>query len=254
MRYTDYIFDLYGTLVDIHTDENDTVWEKTAFYFGFHGAHYTPEELKELFTSKIRSREAHAGQNYECFPDIPFETVMEDLFLEKGISKNVEQLAFHGAQLFRIASLEYIRLYPEVKSVLSSLRDRGCRVWLLSNAQRVFTEYELRYLGLAEAFDGIYISSDHMCRKPDRRFFDALIQEQRLDRGKSIMIGNDRDTDIGGAKASGLDTLYIHTDLTPTDQSAADPERHPLLVPNAKHTEIEGWDPEIMARLPEIFQ
>ena len=35
------IFDLYGTLVDIHTDENDTVWEKTAVYFGFYGAHYT---------------------------------------------------------------------------------------------------------------------------------------------------------------------------------------------------------------------
>ena len=29
MRYTDLIFDLYGTLVDIHTDENDLVWELT---------------------------------------------------------------------------------------------------------------------------------------------------------------------------------------------------------------------------------
>ena len=30
MRYTDLIFDLYGTLLDIHTEEDDTVWEKTA--------------------------------------------------------------------------------------------------------------------------------------------------------------------------------------------------------------------------------
>ena len=44
--YTDLIFDLYGTLVDIHTEEDDTVWEKTAIYFGFYGAHYTAEELK----------------------------------------------------------------------------------------------------------------------------------------------------------------------------------------------------------------
>ena len=29
MYYTDLIFDLYGTLVDIHTEENDLVWEKT---------------------------------------------------------------------------------------------------------------------------------------------------------------------------------------------------------------------------------
>ena len=28
MKYTDLIFDLYGTLVDIRTQEDDTVWEK----------------------------------------------------------------------------------------------------------------------------------------------------------------------------------------------------------------------------------
>ena len=39
MKYTDLIFDLYGTLVDIHTDENDLVWEKTALFFGYYGAH-----------------------------------------------------------------------------------------------------------------------------------------------------------------------------------------------------------------------
>ena len=35
MKYTDLIFDLYGTLVDIHTEENDLVWEKTALYLAF---------------------------------------------------------------------------------------------------------------------------------------------------------------------------------------------------------------------------
>ena len=46
MKYTDLVFDLYGTLVDIHTEENDLVWEKTAFYFGFYGARYTGPQLK----------------------------------------------------------------------------------------------------------------------------------------------------------------------------------------------------------------
>lgn len=36
MKYTNLIFDLYGTLLDIHTEENDHVWEKTALYFGFY--------------------------------------------------------------------------------------------------------------------------------------------------------------------------------------------------------------------------
>ena len=61
MQYTDLVFDLYGTLVDIHTEEDDRVWEKTAFYFGFYGAHYTGPELKDAFRASMARREAKAG-------------------------------------------------------------------------------------------------------------------------------------------------------------------------------------------------
>ena len=241
MRYTDLIFDLYGTLVDIHTEENDLVWEKTAFYFGFYGAHYTKEELKAAFRAELKSREAQAGQSYECFPDIPFEQVMESLFLAKGITENAESLGKNAAQLFRICSLDYVNLYPGVLDTLKALREQGCRLWLLSNAQRVFTEYELRHLGLGEQLDGIYISSDYRCRKPDVRFFNALIEEQKLDKSRCLMIGNDIHTDIGGAKAAGLSTLYMHTNLTPPDQRPADPKKLPG-VHNGPHWEVEGYD------------
>lgn len=58
MQLTDLVFDLYGTLVDIHTEENAHVWEKTAFYFGFYGAEYTGPGLKATFEAALRSREA----------------------------------------------------------------------------------------------------------------------------------------------------------------------------------------------------
>lgn len=39
LTYDNYIFDLYGTLVDIHTDESDTaIWEKLAMFYGYYGA------------------------------------------------------------------------------------------------------------------------------------------------------------------------------------------------------------------------
>ena len=88
MNYTDLIFDLYGTLVDIHTEEDDTVWEKTALYFGYYGARYTGPELEEAFRSAMAQKKARAGQNYECFPDLPFEPVMAQLFREKGVMEN----------------------------------------------------------------------------------------------------------------------------------------------------------------------
>ena len=119
MRYTDLIFDLYGTLVDIHTEEDALVWEKTALYFGFYGAHYTGAELKAAFQCAMQRREARAGQSYECFPDIPFEEVMAELFREKGVSENADALGINAAQLFRICSIEYLRLYPGTLDALA---------------------------------------------------------------------------------------------------------------------------------------
>ena len=140
MTYTDLIFDLYGTLVDIHTEESAEVWEKTALYFGFYGARCTGAELKRAFEREMAARQAKAGQSYECFPDIPFEQVMDALFRKKGIC--TEGLGQNAAQLFRIASMEHLRLYPHVLEALAALRAKGFRLWLLSNAQRVFTALE----------------------------------------------------------------------------------------------------------------
>lgn len=253
MKYTDLIFDLYGTLVDIRTEETDTVWEKTAIYFGFYGARYTGPELKADFLAAMKARQVAAGQNYECFPDIPFELVMAQLFRAKDVEENADALGFQAAQLFRIASMEYIRLYPYAKEALEILRQKGYRLWLLSNAQRAFTAYELRHLGLGDQFDGIYISSDYGCRKPDSRFLGALMQEQGLIAENCLMIGNDRDTDIAGAKVKGLDTLYMHTNITPSGQAAADAALLPGSAPEScRNFEFEGSDWEVLVKLIEI--
>lgn len=242
--YTDLIFDLYGTLVDIHTEEDRQVWEKCALYFGYYGAHYAPCELENAFSDQIQARKAKAGQSYECFPDIPFHHVMADLFRAKGITDNADALGVQAAQLFRIYSTEYIRLYPKVLESLALLRRKGYRLWLLSNAQEVFTRYELTHLGLSDAFDGIYISSAFGFRKPDVRFFRALLEQQQLDPARCLMIGNDRDTDIAGAKAAGIGTFYLHTELTPSEQSPADPQ-------DPMEFEGDDWEKitEILCRL-----
>jgi len=250
MQFTDLIFDLYGTLVDIHTEENDFVWEHTAIYFGFYGARYTGPELKAAFRWAMAAREAKAGQSYECFPDIPFEQVMTQLFQEKGVDEDAEALGIHAAQLFRIASIDYIRLYPGVLEALAYLREKGHRLWLLSNAQQIFTAYELRHLGLGEQLDGIYLSSNYGCRKPDQRFYRALLDQQGLDISRCLMIGNDLETDIAGAKAAGMATLYMHTNLTPPDQRNA----VPALLPGkaragCRHWEYEGCDWKALSRL-----
>ena len=193
----------------------------------------------------MEESEVRAGQSYECFPEIPFETVMSRLLREGGVTENVDSLGIQAAQLFRISSIEYIHRYPRVTEALARLREKGYRLWLLSNAQRIFTAYELRHLELDRSFDGIYLSSDYGCRKPDVRFFNALLTEQKLDPARCLMIGNDRKTDIEGAKKAGIATLYMHTALTPWDQAPANEALRPDRAgAECRNFEFEGdnWD------------
>ena len=223
MKYENLVFDLYGTLVDIHTETDlDIMWEKTALYYGFYGAHYTPQSFREEYLALTAAQEGAAGQDYECFPELQIEKIFEQLFEKKGIRAERERLGWNAAQLFRILSIDYIRLYPGVKEALRTLREDGHRLWLLSNAQRVFTAYEMEALGLTDCFDGIYISSDYGCRKPDRRCFDALLTEQGVRPEEALMIGNELQTDIAGGRNTGMKTLYIHSNLSPAADEAAE--------------------------------
>ena len=56
--FQNYIFDLYGTLIDINTNEwNIGLWKKMAEFYGFYGAEYTPKELKEAYFDQCRIQE-----------------------------------------------------------------------------------------------------------------------------------------------------------------------------------------------------
>lgn len=242
MRYTDLVFDLYGTLVDIHTEEDDAAWEKTALYMGYHGCRFSGNSLREAFEAEMKKREAKAGQGYEMYPEIPFDSVLADLFRTNGITAHADALGLTAAQVFRVTSTEYIRLYDGVLTALDAFRKKGFRLWLLSNAQRAFTAYELRQLGLGPQFDGVYLSSDYQCRKPDTRFFRILLDERQLTPSSCLMIGNDRETDIAGAQSAGMATLYMHTNLTPAYQAKADFRFTPSKEQNSNHYEYEGTD------------
>lgn len=88
--YETCIFDLYGTLVDIHTDEKkEELWEKLALFYAFYGAFYTPGELREAYGRL--TEELSAGKRgvrkdaHEAFPEIQIEDVFEALFRAKGV-------------------------------------------------------------------------------------------------------------------------------------------------------------------------
>lgn len=220
--YQSCIFDLYGTLVDIRTDEEKReLWEKLSLFLGYYGAIYHAEDLQKTYQSivneMLRGKDILRNDGHEAYPEIQIEQVFLKIFQVKQISADMA-LAVYTGQFFRVLSTEYIRLYNGTKEMLELLLKEGKRLYLLSNAQRIFTEYEMKALGIASYFEGIFISSDFAYKKPDSRFFEKLIETYQIAKDTAIMIGNDAVCDIMGAKKVGLHTLYVHSNISPKEE------------------------------------
>ena len=112
---------------------------------------------------------------------------------------------------FREKSRDKFVCYKNVPEVLSKIKSDGCNVYLLSNAQRLFTEKELNDAGLTEYFDDIFISSDMGIKKPDAAFINSLMKKHGLIKSATVMVGNEIKADIGSAIAAGVDGIYLNT-------------------------------------------
>lgn len=215
--YKNYIFDLYGTLIDINTDEwSPQLWKKMQILYGYKGAHYTFKELQKEYGRLIEKEKAAVRRRHPEYSviDIKLDKVFRTLFTQRGVKPTKKDVLFI-AEAFRCFSTKYIKLYDGVIDLLDTLKAKGKKIYLLSNAQRSFTENELNMLGLTEYFDGICISSDEECSKPDGNYFRILFERYGLKKNESIMIGNDYISDIGGAADFGIDSLYIHQSISP---------------------------------------
>lgn len=213
--YKNYVFDLYGTLVDINTNENNiNLWKKMQEFYAFYGAVYLPAELKKEFFRLCREEEEKL-KGYD-YPEIKIENVFKKLFTDKGVKMDIKTCRIAG-QFFRIYSTKYIKLYEGTIEILEYLKEKGKKIYLLSNAQQIFTEYEVKMLGIYDYFDGVVFSSDESCRKPSKMFYDVLFERYQLEKKESVMVGNDWISDIEGAKNFGIDSVYLHTNISPQD-------------------------------------
>lgn len=214
--YNNIIFDVYGTLVDIHTDEKkDEIWHRLSEVFNSYNVYYKADKLQRQYIRQCKLQYKRGLKKYD-FPEIDVIEAFKAMAKKKFVIITHEQ-ARTLAQLMRTLSIEYIFPYSGVESTLKSLKERGKRLYILSNAQECFTQNELEKLDLFKYFDGVVYSSDYGVAKPSTAFFDVLIDKYKLSKENSIYVGNDPLSDVNGARNANIDCIWLKTNHTPAD-------------------------------------
>lgn len=210
------VFDLYGTLIRIHTDEEDLerVWKPMTFYYGYRGAKYDgPDQLRRAYRAEVRRHQHAADARFGpgC-GEVALEQVLEALFRKKGAPWVTGEMVRGAGTLLRACSTDQAELYPGVHQLLDTLRSAGKKVFLLSNAQRLFTWPEMTMLELCSRFDRIFLSSDWGIKKPSPDYFGLVLQECGCPPDQVMMVGNSIHDDIAPARALGMHTCFLNTD------------------------------------------
>jgi len=234
MLYKNYIFDLYGTLVDIETDEYGLpLWKKLAKLYACYGAVYKPKELRKAFIRLDREeRDKIRERTGTPYPENRLEIVFYRL-LKEAPEGRVRLPGKEGkaawaefmANSFRVLSRKKMELFPGTIKKLNELREAGCKVFLLSNCQAVFTRPEIAQLGLEPCFDRMYLSSDFGMMKPDPDFLETLIQEEGLAKAETVMVGNEERNDMQIAASCGVDGLLLVPGLPKKERKKTVQER-----------------------------
>lgn len=212
MQYRNYIFDLYGTLIDIHTDEQCAqTWKKWCRWLDHRGirhAHYI--SMRRTFFEQDRlARKLALEEGMYSVPEIDVIPIYRKMFLEYGNDPFSQEELEEISYAFRTASREYFRLFPEVEKGLAHIAKEGGRVYLLSNAQASYTVPEIREMGLDRILDDILISSDCGCMKPDPAFFEMLMKRHGMKREETVMLGDSLTSDQAGAIGAGIDFIHL---------------------------------------------
>jgi putative hydrolase of the HAD superfamily len=111
-------------------------------------------------------------------------------------------------ELWNTTRMAALTCYPETGSVLEHWSAR-VPVALVTNGASRLQRAKLRATGLESAFTAVIVSEEVGIGKPDAAPFQAALGELQLTPGDVVMVGNDRERDIAGARNAHIRAIHV---------------------------------------------
>ncbi|KLK88427.1 HAD family hydrolase [Methanoculleus sediminis] len=203
---TGVLFDCYGTLIDILTDERDIeTYRCLSRWLIYQGVRIAPEDLQGLYTCRVREAIERTAEPY---PEVRVEEVFAGICVEHAVWEiDPKRLGIESARAFRAASLRRLGVIEKSRRLLDLFGAK--KTGVVSNGQRVFSEREMRALGLYDRLGFAVFSSDLGYQKPDARIYAAALERMGVSAPEVLFIGDNAENDVDAPRRFGMQALHV---------------------------------------------
>jgi HAD superfamily hydrolase (TIGR01509 family) len=134
------------------------------------------------------------------------------------------ELARTAAAGYVAARAGILTLSPGALDLLIVLRERGCKLGLVTNGFASTHHDKIDRLGLRDRMDAFFLADEVGMVKPDPALFAHACRVLGSEAARTAMVGDRYDRDIRGAHELGMFTVLIDVHRTPIPPGAPQPD------------------------------
>jgi putative hydrolase of the HAD superfamily len=205
----------------IFLDLDRTLWDFEANALEAFRELYDTYKLGRIFPDFDTFHETYRRLNRQLWEDYRHGKIEKEVLKYvrfhltlKAFGKNDLELAKKLGQDYVDLSATKTQLFPDSHEVLSYLMERY-KLYIITNGFQEVQLKKIRNSGLEEYFDGIITSEKAGVQKPHEEIFLYALRKAGVKASESIMVGDDMEGDILGARARGMDQVFFNPDKKP---------------------------------------
>lgn len=150
------------------------------------------------------------------------ERMWREALLAVGLDD--DELARRTAEAYGHARSGALALSPGAKDVLEALRERGCKLGLVTNGFAATHHDKIDRLGLRGLMDAFFMADEVGMVKPDPDLFRHACRVLGSEPARAAMVGDRYGRDVVGAHVAGLFTVLVDVHAIPVPVGGPAPD------------------------------
>ncbi|MEI6815024.1 MAG: YjjG family noncanonical pyrimidine nucleotidase [Bacteroidota bacterium] len=214
MKYRHIFFDLDHTLWDFDKNCHETL---TELYHHFQLDRHGISSIEHFIKTYL-------NRNEMMWEQYRFGKIDKETLRNKRFDYTFYDLEIDNEILARNLSDEYVlrspyktNLFPGTHEALSYLKEKYI-LHIITNGFKETQFIKMNSTNLTDYFSEIILSEDTGFKKPDPRIFFHSLEKADAKVEESLMVGDNLEADIAGARSAGMDQVYFNPKRVPHQQ------------------------------------